>query len=216
MLHETPSAVRSSRHTGPIVALAAAAGVILTLIAWWARSPIYQFFDTVAAAVPSPLDAVVEHAADVGLVVLAILFVIAALAAMSRRRRNFWLAVATGAMTVAAYAISELVKVLIEEKRPCRVETGIDPISACPPPGDWSWPSNHATIAAGLAVAIIFLIPRLWRLAMPVAVIIGLARVLQGVHYLHDVLAGFLLGGLLVAVIGWLVLAVRDRRGTTG
>lgn len=79
------------------------------------------------------------------------------------------------------------------------------------PPGEWgavyrssdphSFPSGHAARAAMLAVLFFaFGLPGLGVLVSLWAVLVSLARVAMGVHYLSDVLAGGLLGLLL----GWL------------
>ncbi|KOG53198.1 PA-phosphatase-like phosphoesterase [Streptomyces griseoflavus] len=99
--------------------------------------------------------------------------------------------------TAVAYLVSEIVKSLVDEERPCRAVAGAAAsIVQCPPQGDWSFPSNHSTIAAALAVGIVFA----WRaaawLALPVALLTGFSRVFVGVHYPHDVVAGLALGTL--------------------
>lgn len=73
-----------------------------------------------------------------------------------------------------------------------------------------SFPCGHATTAAAAATALALLVPR-WRVpAAAIALLVGASRVLLGVHFVADVLAGFALG----AAIGVLVaLAVRRRLG---
>ncbi|MBQ1119819.1 phosphatase PAP2 family protein [Streptomyces sp. B15] len=117
-------------------------------------------------------------------------------------------AVLTGVGTVVAYAASEALKLVVDQERPCRALAGAHPLAECPPPGDWSFPSNHATLAAALAVGLALTLPRLAAVTLPLAVAGALLRVLVGVHYPHDVLAGALLGA---AVAGAAVL-LRPRR----
>ncbi|MGI5349060.1 phosphatase PAP2 family protein [Streptomyces sp. CA-250714] len=114
-------------------------------------------------------------------------------------------AVLSGVGTVVAYAASEALKLVADEERPCRALTGIEPVAECPPPGDWSFPSNHATLAAALAVGLALTLPRLAALTLPLAGAAALLRVLVGVHYPHDVLAGALLGAAFAgaAVLMW-------------
>ncbi|MCP3767628.1 phosphatase PAP2 family protein [Streptomyces sp. MAR25Y5] len=108
----------------------------------------------------------------------------------------------TGLGTVAAYAVSEAVKLVVDEERPCRaLRTGADLVAECPGAGDWSFRSNHATPAAGLAVGLAVLWPRLAAITLPPAGAVALLRVPVGVHYPHDVLAGALLGGAVVAAV---------------
>lgn len=101
--------------------------------------------------------------------------------------------------TAIAYLISEGVKSVIQEDRPCRnLITLVD----CPPLDDWSFPSNHTTIAAAAAVALSLVWRRLTPWVLPGAALMGFSRVFVGAHYPHDVLAGFVLG----AVTAWLAV----------
>ncbi|WP_410656260.1 phosphatase PAP2 family protein [Amycolatopsis sp. lyj-112] len=102
------------------------------------------------------------------------------------------------AATAIAYLISEAVKSVIREDRPCRnLVTLVD----CPPLDDWSFPSNHTTIAAAAAVGLALAWRRLSPWVLPGALLMGFSRVFVGAHYPHDVLAGLVLG----AVTAWLV-----------
>ena len=70
-----------------------------------------------------------------------------------------------------------------------------------------SFPSGHAARAMMLAVMAIGLGPGWLAILLVIwAPLVGLARVAMGVHYLSDVLAGWLLG----AVMGWIVFSVID------
>ncbi|MEU1439543.1 phosphatase PAP2 family protein [Streptomyces sp. NPDC005786] len=104
------------------------------------------------------------------------------------------------------YALSEAIKVWLHEERPCRDIPGVRAIAECPATGDYSFPSNHSVIAASAVGT--FLIS--WRLIgvllLPVAVLAALSRVYVGVHYLHDVAAGVMLGLLLAPLV---LLALR-------
>lgn len=98
------------------------------------------------------------------------------------------------AATVVAYVLSEIIKAFVHEQRPCR---GLPPeaiVGVCPPPGDWSFPSNHSTIAAAVALGGAFA----WRKGAPwlaaFAATMGFSRVFVGAHYPHDVLIGLALG----------------------
>jgi undecaprenyl-diphosphatase len=106
------------------------------------------------------------------------------------------------AATVMAYVASEALKLVVDEERPCRVD-GLPAPPDCPAAGDWSFPSNHATLAAALAVGILLvrLRLRLGALAVLVAVVVGVLRVLAGAHYPHDVVAGGALGATVAAVV---------------
>jgi undecaprenyl-diphosphatase len=70
-----------------------------------------------------------------------------------------------------------------------------------------SFPSGHAARAVMLATIMLGLGP-IWLGILLViwAILVVLARVLMGVHYLSDVLAGALLGGIAGYLI-WLITA---------
>ncbi|GAA2453194.1 phosphatase PAP2 family protein [Agromyces soli] len=128
------------------------------------------------------------------------------------RRRVLRFGVASAAVPLA-YGASEGIKLLVAQGRPCWT-SGI--AADCPPPGDWSFPSNHATVAFALAAVIALAAERrvtIW-LALVLAVVAAAARVLEGVHYPHDVAAGALLGVLVVSVVWWL-LRPRERASST-
>ena len=139
-----------------------------------------------------------------------------------RSRRAGPPAVATtlvaGAGAVVAYAASETVKSLVRQPRGC---WDLVEVAHCPAAGDWSFPSNHTAIAFALATAVVLAgapavrvpgaVPArhayrsplrdlaLW-VVLPVAlaVAVATARVAEGVHYPHDVVAGAAVG---VAVV---------------
>ena len=107
-----------------------------------------------------------------------------------RSRLRVWAAVLA---VPVAYGASEAIKLLFSQPRPCaRWELGVD----CPPAGDWSFPSNHATLAFAAVVVLTLAVRRVGvsLAAAALAVVVCAGRVAQGAHYLHDVAAGALLG----------------------
>jgi undecaprenyl-diphosphatase len=86
--------------------------------------------------------------------------------------------------------------------RPCRLVAGAaPPIVPCPEFGDWSFPSNHATVAGAVTVAVLWSSLRLGLLLLPIAAAAAASRVVVGVHFPHDVVAGFLLGAAVAAAL---------------
>ncbi|MFI6320009.1 phosphatase PAP2 family protein [Nonomuraea sp. NPDC050556] len=141
---------------------------------------------------------------DLGLVLFAVLFVVAAWRALKRPARDLALVVAGAVGVTGAYVVSEVVKLLVKEERPCR--GGAATIVACPPTGDWSFPSNHAVIAGGAAGALVLAWRALAWVVLPLAAVMAYSRVFVGVHYLHDVLGGLALGLVLAPLFALLLV----------
>jgi membrane-associated phospholipid phosphatase len=171
----------------------------------------YRTIVDAMAGTPGWLHQLVEPATDAALLVLLGLLV--GIGWIGQRRNGFLLAgaVLTGLATITAYALSEGLKVVVDQERPCRALAGVQPITRCPDVGDWSFPSNHATIAGALAVGLAVVVPRLALFTLPLAGAMALLRVLAGVHYPHDVLAGLTLGGVLAAATVCATLAPTER-----
>ncbi|RMI09653.1 phosphatase PAP2 family protein [Cellulomonas triticagri] len=125
-----------------------------------------------------------------------------------------WCAAVVGALV--ASGLSRGLKEVVREPRGC---WELVDVALCPPPGDWSFPSTHTTAAAALATAVVVTVraaralppgagpgPLATRVLPPVAVVlavlVGAARVAQGAHLPHDVLAGAALGtGTVLAAV---------------
>jgi membrane-associated phospholipid phosphatase len=160
---------------------------------------VFRVVNESVADAPSWLGSLIELAGDGLLLVLGLLLVWTAV--RHRDPRTLAGVLLTGVGTVVAYGMSEALKLVVDEERPCRVVSGAEVIAHCPAMSDWSFPSNHATLAAGLGVGIALLRPRLAPIAWPLVAGVALARVAAGVHYPHDVVAGAVLGATVVAAI---------------
>lgn len=67
-----------------------------------------------------------------------------------------------------------------------------------------SFPSRHAACGSVIAVTALFTAPALGWVLLIVSLLIALSRVMAGVHYVKDVLAGWLLGAA-VGLLGFLI-----------
>ncbi|MFF0009942.1 phosphatase PAP2 family protein [Streptomyces sp. NPDC005374] len=145
---------------------------------------------------PGWLDGAVSFWSTYGLAVFAVLAGVGWWFARRAGGAAAVTALAVPVVVVVAFGVDAVVKLLVREDRPCqslRVRT----LEACPAPGDWSFPSNHAAIAASAAVALFFVSRRLGAVAAVAALAMGVSRVWVGAHYPHDVVAGVLVGGLI-------------------
>jgi undecaprenyl-diphosphatase len=180
---------RSPWLTAPVLVVVGLAALVLFLPFPGSLSVV--LFDA-TAPVTSTLPGI-DVPALAGLLALAALLVAALLFAWRTDVARFAAGAAATVGAPLAYLVSEGVKLLVAQDRPCRA---LASVAECPPVGDWSFPSNHSTVAFALFAAIVVAAGHGW---MPwagalLAVVVACARVAEGVHYPHDVAAGALLG----------------------
>lgn len=135
------------------------------------------------------------------------------------RRREWVLAVWIAVTSLLGTALQQGLKAAVGRDRP----SWPDPVATA---HYQAFPSGHAlsaTVACGLLVWLLWLYgaaPRWVRGAGAAAVVsvagVGFTRVYLGVHWLSDVVGGWLLGGALVAVSAGVYAATPERRGGGG
>jgi len=103
--------------------------------------------------------------------------------------------VLSGLTAFLAWLLAILIKMLFFTKRPYlskRTKTLLRKKKSSP-----AFPSGHTALAFALAVSFFYLNPVLGIISLIVACLIGLARIISGLHWPIDILGG--------AVLGWLV-----------
>ncbi|NEC10640.1 phosphatase PAP2 family protein [Streptomyces sp. SID7909] len=165
---------------------------------------LYTTVVRTADGAPTWLDSAVSALSTYGLALFAVLMLIGWWQARTRDAGQAVKALAAPLVTLVAFAVSTVVKQAVHENRPCQ-SLHIITLEACPGPGDWSFPSNHATLAAAAAVALWFVAARLGVLATVIALAMTASRVWVGAHYPHDVLAGLALGALVALPLALLM-----------
>jgi len=219
---------RAHRPLGAVALLAAGAATIAWLcpggpgtagateVTQGPSASAYRSVTAATADAPAWTGPLLEAATEGTLVILGLLLVLLGRTALRRKDADaVAAAVLIGVATVAAYAISEAAKAIVDQERPCRAIPTVETIAPCPATGDWSFPSNHATLAAALAVGLAVRRPHLAVVTLPLAAAAALLRVLVGVHYPHDVLAGAILGGTVAAAVLLAAPAPLDARCAT-
>lgn len=161
----------------------------------------YRWIVESAARSPEAVRVSVDIATDAVVVVLAAMFVVAWWRARTGPPLLMARALLVPVATIGAYLLSEAVKELWQEERPCWTLSGLTTIATCPEYGDWSFPSNHATIGGAVAIALFWSGVRLGFFAVGMALFAAASRVAVGVHYPHDVIAGLVLGAIVALLL---------------
>ncbi len=96
--------------------------------------------------------------------------------------------------------IYKWLKATTTRPRPCSCHTAIRAI--VPPLDQYSFPSGHTLHAVAFSIVATYHFPRLTWLLLPFTILVALSRLILGLHYPSDVLAGALLGaGLAILVL---------------
>ncbi len=103
---------------------------------------------------------------------------------------------AVGALALALY---KWLKSRTTRLRPCarheRVRASVAPLD------EYSFPSGHTLHAVSFSIVAVCAYPPLAWLLAPFTVLVALSRVVLGLHYPSDVLAGAVLGGVLATLV---------------
>jgi undecaprenyl-diphosphatase len=105
---------------------------------------------------------------------------------------------------IFAWCIATLVKIIIQAPRPFLVFGDIVPLLQ---PTDYSFPSGHSTFFMALAVAVFLCHKKAGYYFIFFALLIGISRIIVGVHFPIDILVGFILG----TIIAYLVRVIYDK-----
>jgi undecaprenyl-diphosphatase len=116
---------------------------------------------------------------------------------------------AAGSAALLGVLIFKALKHLSHRRRPCQFEPHC--WSKVLPPDKFSFPSGHTMTAFSIALVLSYFYPALEGALFFLAVSIGFSRIVLGMHFLSDVLAGVVLGVALgcasitaFASLGWI------------
>ena len=99
---------------------------------------------------------------------------------------------AAGSAAIVGVGLFVLIKKFSGRKRPCEIEPHI--WANLLPPDRFSFPSGHTITAFAVAVTLGMFYPVFFAPLMICALVIATSRILLGMHFLSDVVAGALLG----------------------
>ncbi len=148
-------------------------------------------------------------------IVIPLTVLISALLVWARRARD---AAFVAASAAGAYLITAILKDVVARPRPPLAQRLVTE-------NDWSFPSGHATQSLALYGALLVLAvassgrgPRMaaWIAGTVFALAVGWTRLYLGVHWLSDVVGGWIIGGSWLAMLTWLMSYTRPGREGAG
>jgi len=99
---------------------------------------------------------------------------------------------AAGAAAVLGIFVFKALKRLSHRQRPCQIEPHC--WSNVLPPDQFSFPSGHTMTASSIAIVVSYFYPALEGVLFFLALSIAVSRIVLGMHFLSDVLAGVVMG----------------------
>lgn len=99
-----------------------------------------------------------------------------------------------------AWVLAFVLKSLFATERPFVLLSQVDPLLR---ESGYAFPSGHATFFSALAFSIFFLHKNIGYCFMLFALVIGVARIMLGVHFPGDILGGFVLGALVAYAVAY-------------
>lgn len=99
---------------------------------------------------------------------------------------------------VLAWGIGDLLKSIFRIERPFVI---FSQVHSLVPESGFSFPSLHSTLIAALAFAVYFKNKSFGYVCLFIALLIGLSRIVVGVHFPIDVLGGFILGFIIAFAV---------------
>jgi len=99
---------------------------------------------------------------------------------------------AAGIAVAAGILVFTVLKRAVNRRRPCELEPHC--WATLLPPDQFSFPSGHSITAFAVAIPLSLFYPMLAPLLLSVAAMIALSRMMLGMHFLTDVMAGSAIG----------------------
>ena len=106
---------------------------------------------------------------------------------------------------VLAWILAYVLKLILQTERPFNLFNQVMPLIK---ESGHAMPSGHATFFMALAMAIFFSHKKAGYVFIIFALLIGVARIMAGVHFPLDILGGFLLGGIVSYLVAYFIKSV--------
>lgn len=97
------------------------------------------------------------------------------------------------------FALYKIIKKCSARNRPCAVSAEIN--IGTPPLDQYSFPSGHTMHAVAFSIVVLAHHPEFALLLIPFSGLIAVSRVILGLHFLTDVVAGGLIGGYVASTL---------------
>lgn len=164
---------------------------------------LFHFFNGLAGQSPFVDWLIVFFASYLAYILVALFLILVLFSAYSRREKLEILLVVGLSSIIARFGVTETIRFFYHRPRPFSVL----PVHQLLTDGAWSFPSGHATFFFALAT-VAYLYNKKWGIAFFAAsLLIGVSRVVAGVHYPSDIIGGALIGG----IVGYLVFFIAYR-----
>lgn len=185
---------------GPVLIwllVAATIGALTTVPSWSAELSAILTVD--------PWIAIGQVISPIVMILLGLLYLIMLIRTWVQHENLSFIRLMFGAGTALAITvISFVLQNTYGEPRPCHL-TNLG--GWCPAHESFAYPSSFAVIAFAVAVGLAFAVPWASYLVFPLAMLEGVASILAGHQFPHDVLVGAVLGGL--GAIGLLYMFIK-------
>ena len=101
-----------------------------------------------------------------------------------------------------AWFLAKILKILIHTDRPFNIFPQVQSLFI---ETGYAFPSGHTMVASAIAFALFFTHKKIGYLFMSFAFIVGLSRIIAGVHFPVDILGGFVLGFLVAFSVNYFI-----------